>query len=77
MNELRKYEIAAQIQEEAERRTEKQEIKENIEKSKPVTALPINRVDDRLINKSITQMIGQAPIEDIMPQAYYPYVQPE
>ncbi len=78
MNELRKYEIAAQIQEEAERRTEKQEIKENIDQPKPVATSPtINRVDDRLINKSIRQMIGQALIEDVMPQAYSPYVQPE
>lgn len=74
MNELRKYEIAAQIQEEAERRTEKQEIREDSEQLKTIsTSLALNRLNETIINRSIRKIIGEALIEDVIPPAYSSY----
>jgi len=52
MNELKKYEIAARIQEEAERRSKDKLIEEKFER----------KTDN--INKSIRQMIAEALLED-------------
>lgn len=74
---IKQYEIAARIQEEAERRTELPIIEEKLEQPKQeMNQAP--RIDERMINRSIRQMLGQALIEDVLPQVTgSPYSVPE